>query len=310
MCPNKMSAMEYADLIRKGKVELKEHKYQHADNVFIVLAVQRSGHHAIIKWIQNMFPNDNHDVPDVLYNDCGWWTHYTGNRGINKNIAFGMNPHATAYNYWFNNHLYRTLPHLATHQFPSKVHNLMWNFEEFDIKDYQPSIIKLMVHRTVVKYNNLKVVIVNRDPFNLAASRDKGSNGANPLNTEVWKEYARFFLNNHNDDIVCIDYTKWVASLEYKKQKFKELNGEVFVPTVTEITQHGDGSSFDRTAKTITDIGIDNFNKRWQTPVGLKWVKKLIKDKELVILSEQLYGDEFTNNIKTKCKQYVKRSLK
>lgn len=280
-----MNMGEYVKLLQNEEIVPVSPTINRAKNVIVVFALQRSGHHAVINWIRNQFEGNS-----IFYNDIGWPCHSGNNLGVNHNKWFGKNPHAYAYNYWLNDKFFRTPPATVMTNIP-EVDTVVWNYEEFDLEDFDQDAFRHMVDEFVKSYDNLIPVIVTRDAFNLAASRYKGSNGKNPLSIDKWIEYAHeATFGDIIEGNVPIDYSTWNHDMAYREFLFKQLDGDKYVEELEDISPHGSGSSFDRKARKVSDMGVDSFNLRWKNEDVKEEMKRLLEHERLVELHKYYYG--------------------
>ena len=246
----------------------------------MVIALQRSGHHAIINWIRYQLKGChcflNHCHPNANpYQRC-----YRANSCF-RNVNIGwiekarfINKDCLIYNY----------EDCALGEIPGESFNR--NHDEW-------------VGRSLKKIR----VLILRDAFNFFASRLKrhysewGKENMKLISDAVglWKSYAEEYLGvtNYFPDKVLISYNRWVEDRLYRI----ELSEQIGVPfsdkgkdEVAKYTPGREGASFD-------DLKYDgNASKmkvleRWKYFVENDLYRSIFKDRELVELSDRIFGE-------------------
>jgi hypothetical protein len=247
-----------------------------------VVALQRSGHHAIINWIMKNINGKtyllNHSVPAtnpfITYTKPGSILH---NLNIENEIA-------------------------GIHEYKKQ---LIYNYEdrllsEIFFSDYE-NIMKGWVGRSQFVFN----IIVLRDPFNNFASKYKWAlSGIKwPPSPEsikqlptLWKSYAREFVGAtsyiHKENKILINYNRWFSDLEYRSSIAQILLLESTEKGIEEVAKWGPatwGDSFDNMTYDGKAGQMDVLN-RWQNYKDDEVFRSLFKDAELLELSEKIFG--------------------
>lgn len=229
-----------------------------------VLAMQRSGHHAIIDWII---------------------------RSNNVSTFFLNNITRTKYKKQFETYNFEAKNIEEAVGFKKDL--FIYNIEE-------PSLKKIKEYsRVASKYNlplgETKNVIIIRDPYNLFASRAKygrfGERWVGAEAIEMWKSFAREYVGETNfiKEKTFILYDDWYSSLAYRIMANNRLNcfGKLS-KEIGEITKYGKGSSFSK-------MNIKNHKnlkvlERWRELARNEEYLKIFEDEELVKLSSKIFG--------------------
>jgi len=225
-----------------------------------VVALVRSGHHAIINWITKHFENSVFlNNPDVGYD---WFS-----KNIDKTKAKGL----LIYNY--ERHLY-TLKQIC-------------EGNSVEARDEA-------VGKSLRRYDCL----VLRDPFNTFASKIRVT-GAKPnsingkdLNMcEIWKEHAREFLGKTDylmEPKVFINYNKWFVDERYRRITMNLFGAKLTDDGKETVPNYGNGSSFDGLSFNGRASEMDVTN-RWRHYADDDEFRQLF-DAEMVELSERIFG--------------------
>lgn len=251
-----------------------------------VVAQQRSGHHAIINWMRC-----NMNVPSVFINNC----YSVGNPLLFNQSANQIVP-----------------PDIQEKPFDLDKEQkgkltfkscLIYNYEDQRlpyIKFYQHKINRVA---WLGKSRRFYKVLIIRDPFNLLASKLKWSKGKQNAPSlanlffikNQWKRYAKYYLEHYKQDnhIVCIDYNSWFAKEAMQKKYAEQLGLASYNKGLKKVSQYGPKeqiTSFDSWKKG-TDAQNMKVMERWQFFQEDENYLKLIADKELIELSQELYAD-------------------
>ncbi|MBD3248768.1 hypothetical protein GF336_01870 [Candidatus Woesearchaeota archaeon] len=132
-------------------------------------------------------------------------------------------------------------------------------------------------------------VLILRDPFNLFASQMKSrwiSYSDIKYNVQIWKEYAREFLEGSMlDNFVGINYNRWVVDKEYRKETASKFGFESDESVIRVVSSYGSGSSFGD-----KEISKEKLMSRWESFKDNEDYRFLF-DKEVFELSEKIFGD-------------------
>jgi len=276
-------------------------------NEIRIIGLQRSGNHAIIEWIIRQckgkvcFLNDIKAYP----------------LGIEKVLYEKINDEIILKN--INNKLeYKEILRL-------KKDYLIYSYEDKRIKCLKRNNEKLF-GKSLKKY----YILILRDPFNLFASRIKleekrllfgfklnkkiklekimeillnkdtkknriirladylNKNFSKKRIINLWKEHAAAYLMNFtNKKFIVINYNKWFKEKKYRQEISKKLRLKYKEPKG--ISFFGGGSSFDN-IKYYKNPYRMKVLERWKQYVNNNTYKNIFKDKELIELSDKIFG--------------------
>ena len=245
-----------------------------------VIGLKRSGNHVIINWL----------IP-----------HYKGKVCFLNNVEPIINPFLTFHNIVdLNKNLYKDfdIDKEKNGKF-SKKDCLIYSYEDGSFKKvlhkkFEKNYDKF-VGRSKKRYN----ILILRDPFNLFASRIfryHNLYGGNVLKEirakKLWKSYAREYLGETSylgKDKILINYNVWFLNKDYRNNIERKLELEPSNEKVNEVLTFGEGSSFDG----VKFDGKANEMKvleRWKLLADDEFYKFILKDKELVELSNRIFG--------------------
>jgi len=246
---------------------------------FMVVAMRRSGHHAIVNWIMDNFSGSKCFINDAKLNTNPYKTG------------------STRTSIW--NHFHQQQEAAGDHQ-PKDL--LMYNYEDQDLSQVPGKQFTKNHDQWVGKSKTYNSLIVLRDPYNLIASKLRWYRGEKwkPSKQELdqtpvlWKMYAKEFLSqtSYLKNKICINYNNWFSSRDYKKQLAQKLFLSSFDKGVEKVAQWGPntwGDSFDNT-KFEGQASQMKVLSRWQAFKDDSEYIKLISDKELQSLSHQIFG--------------------
>jgi len=109
---------------------------------------------------------------------------------------------------------------------------------------------------------------------------------------KLWKSYAKEYLGKTNylgENKIVINYNLWFSSKNYRNNIEKKLGLEPNDKKINEVLDIGRGSSFDG----IKFNGKANKMKvleRWKLLADNAFYKTVLKDKELIKLSNKIFG--------------------
>ena len=93
-----------------------------------------------------------------------------------------------------------------------------------------------------------KTIIIMRDPFNWLASHMAKRWGTNNQLLTLYMSHLNEFLGetNHLGDKICVNYNRWFADQEYRKEISKQVGFAKFHDSgINNVPSEGGGSSFD-----------------------------------------------------------------
>jgi len=239
-----------------------------------VSALMRSGHHAIIQWIQGHF-----DEPLLILNDVP--------PGTNPFVASRGNPATYA----------DRCGNIQSRK------GVIYNYEDRDLNlIFSAEFLKLKhlyLGRSKHNYN----LIVIRDPRNCFASRlewlDKLESPTIPhprnvegrkMLAERWKQYAKEYLGITQiiPNKIPVSYDQWFLDEDYRRQISAKLGLEFNDRHKDKLATQGK-SSFDE-FKFLKNAGEMKVLDRWQKFKDDPLYVELMADKELVGLAESIFG--------------------
>lgn len=231
-----------------------------------VIGQMRSGNHAIIAWLQNLYPN--------------------------KSICFLNNIRHGDYDP-FENYAQIELTGIDELTDTDTLKNsnkdvLIYSYEdskslEIENVDFISSISNESFERNREQYfgksNHRFDVIIIRDPFNCLSSRlvllrKRGPMGGLDnltLIKENWKILAKKALQireKSNADEIVINYNKWISDNTYQAEIAKKLMGIYAVSSLDNISKYGPGSSFSNT--NVPRLTMDDLIEKWHKIFSLK----------------------------------------
>ena len=262
-----------------------------AKNFILVHAMSRSGQHPVIDWIYHQFNDDRtffNYMKLPIDNSFQTRSQYYFNEDkyfhiLNNNWAkYGV----------LDEKLKEFKPETTElwKQIETKNKNLlMMNFENID---FTAPVISISLDKEVNSFSNIKNVLIVRDIFNYLASKIKMGRHFYPeTNLACWKIHAREYLGITNvlPNKVLVNFNKWVQDIEYKKLICKQLDCDLFLPEWYQVSSFGGGSSFDH-QQLNGQANKMKVLERWREYKDNKVFTDFLKDKELIELSEAIFG--------------------
>jgi len=249
-------------------------------NEYRIVALQRSGHHAIINWI---------------------------NSNISKKICFlNCQPQGNPYtNLRMNDSI---IGHIDIEEERignfSKKELLIYNFEDKPLATiYSASFLK-NIEGWVGRSLRVKNILILRDPFNNFASKYKwaihGTKWVPSLEKvkylpAIWKTYAKEFLGKTNyisDTKLCINYNRWFTDPQYRTYLATEMGLATVDKGLKTVAKWGPNTWGDSFDNLNFDGRADKMKVlfRWAFFRNDVFYKSLFKDTELVELSKKIFG--------------------
>lgn len=218
-----------------------------------VFALRRSGHHAVIAWIEDCYRdsgaipahvNEDEHNGHVLDESDPTWRVYDADKIISIANSIDKNFKVLIVNY--EDLAYSEKYHINAYNDPA------WQEVSFKRCD----------------------TIIIRDWYNLVASRlkrisdDRKSGSYSLFETinwnslaEMWIEQANLLANQHDPDLKCINFNRWRTDKSYRELLAASF-GLVNAPISNKVPNYGGGSSFDGT-KYDGKANKMNLSKRW-----------------------------------------------
>ncbi|MCB9765347.1 MAG: class I SAM-dependent methyltransferase [Alphaproteobacteria bacterium] len=195
----------------------------HADRVFIVVGMCRSGHHAVINWLLA-----HEDKPSIFLNNQLAWRNDRPRRDhvVLRNGASLTQPASL----------------------------LVVNIEDVTPEAAALTINQRSVALRLPSDTPTRIIQVIRDPFNLFASRaSKAQDGAPnfrsaPRARHLWLAHADEAsgrTSHLGEDFVLIKYNDWLTDSVYRARVSQQLSFDHSTPLPMRVARFGDGSSFD-----------------------------------------------------------------
>lgn len=155
------------------------------------------------------------------------------------------------------------------------------------------------INKLPLKNTVCRNILVIRDPFNYFASILKNSINQSIMkqyfkkrafHINLWKVYASQILNlTDSSEEIGIKYNNWVTDIEYRKDICKKLDISFSDKNKNAIGRFSKPSSFDgrEYANNASEMKV---MERWKVLKDDPIYRDIFKDKELVDLSEQIFG--------------------
>lgn len=271
-------------------------------NLFLVIAMSRSGHHAVMDWIYEQFEPEkfffnycDFSLPEKTFDNRVQY-HYNNRKYYSKISQSWMK--------------YGTLEEkleefsLETEKVRNRIFNadknlLMLNFENLNPNKLPMSVGSFASHFHPVQ--NTKCVLIMRDIRNLFASRIKSGRELTLENIEkkdsvylnaieIWKSHAREFLGitNNLPQKICVNYNRWFSDKNYRIKLSKTFCVDKQISAWNTLATYGGASSFDG-KKFQDDASKMNVLQRWKEYEDNESFMSILNDQELADLSEKIF---------------------
>lgn len=272
------------------------------NNLFLVIAMSRSGHHGIIDWIYEQFLPEkfffnycDFSNPDPLFINRVQY-HYNSRKYYAKIsdswIKYGL----------VEQKLKEFVP--ETEDIKTKILSADRNLLMMNFENLNPAKLPMTTNQYIecfVPVKNAQCILVIRDIFNFIASRvksgreltleDLAENNARLASTiELWKTYAREYLGitNYLPQKVSVNFNKWFTDCEYRKNLSKMFCVDREILNWNTVSTYGGGSSFDNQNINASQMKV---LERWIEYENIEAYRNLFRnDIELVSLSERIFG--------------------
>lgn len=208
-------------------------------DLYIVIATRRSGHHAIINWLDSILPNAG-----VFIEDTDW---------VYNKPLFVPN---------LKNSLIEYLDHDLS--IKTKLTN-GYSYCIFNIEERELSYIKECIAESS-GWSNVHLIINHRSFLNFLSSKINHpveSKQPNLTNGVVrWGEYSDEILHpTIFDTFTTILFDKWVQSLDYRKEIVNIFHGDITNEITHKVPENGMGSTFDGMSKNGNAKNMDVLNR-------------------------------------------------
>jgi len=268
-----------------------------------VAGMQRSGNHAIINWIMKL---------------C------TGKICFLNNVDPLKNPYLTYKD--------KDLKNINEHDFKLdknksgkmiKKDYLIYSYEEYPLQEVFDEEFDKNHDKFIGKSLKKIDVLVLRDPYNFFASRIKleefgilnsrvhlTDEKSKKIVVNLWKEYAKEYLGNTKylkNNKMVISYNKWNSDKKYRKFLAKKLKLQFKDLKDENMSKYGPGSSFDK-FKYKGQAYKMKVLERWKVMKDYPFYRSIFEDKELVELSNKIFGNVFDTQVLSE-KQGMKKII-
>lgn len=257
----------------------------------VVVALQRSGHHAIINWILANSSKDH-----TFLNNCL----PSHNPFLNCSKTDSLIQHLEIEKEQQGEFSKKTL--------------LIHNYEDKTPLDVFSPSFSSEREKWLGRSKILNNIIILRDPFNNFASKyrwaKEGTQWQPSLDSlkqlpSKWKIHAKEFLNETNyiqENKICISYNQWFTDETYREELAKKLQLSTIDKGLSEIAKWGPntwGDSFDNLNYENRANEMRVFD-RWKHYKDDPFFISLFEDDELNRLSNTIYGSslnvQFSHN--------------
>jgi hypothetical protein len=261
-------------------------------NVILVHGMSRAGQHPIIDWVYNQFDDDRLFLNYMFISDPLFFERRSQYYFNGKKYFYKINPNWEKYNVLEEKlkEFESETPEVLDQIDSSKMNLLMMNFENVNLYGSRGKINEFNTQFELI--SNFKNLLVVRDIFNYLASKIKMGRYFHPKeNIEAWKTHAREYLGetDHLVNKTIVNFNQWTNDQNYRKIKSEELGCDTFLPEWNQVSSFGGGSSFNFLSYK------ENANKmavleRWEEYQNNEQYRELLKDKELLKLSDSIFG--------------------
>ncbi|MBD3407266.1 MAG: hypothetical protein GF411_14190 [Candidatus Lokiarchaeota archaeon] len=166
----------------------------------------------------------------------------------------------------------------------TRKYGLFTNYEDAHIKQISNNI-----NRFIGPTNIMKNIIILRDPFNLAASRERRGIPEHRHNyIDLWKTHAKEYLDitKYLNNKYKINFNSWVSDINYRKKVSNDLCDIWNDDGLNFVSKFGRGSSFDGRNKAGQELKV---LERWKLYKNLSWFMDKFDD-ETHYLSKLIFG--------------------
>ncbi len=248
-----------------------------------VIALKRSGHHAIIQWIYG-----NLDGEFLFLNHC-----LPGRNPFRREFILA----------WKEKRFVTNIPGLDVDQECSGKHHvkdcLIYNLENRELQQVATVEFQKYHDQWLGRSLHRLDLLVLRDPFNNVASQlalhfKSGRYSLDLLraSVQIWKSYAREYLGHTSylQNKLVINYNRWFADRDYKLSLAERLGLNGIEKGVDDCARWGVGSSFDQ-LRMDGRASRMKVLERWRHFENNELFRELLSDPEIRVLSEQIFGE-------------------
>ena len=262
-------------------------------NEFRVFGLQRSGNHAITYWMcaqcqgKLVYLNDVKPGKNVFLAHNGI---VKNGGGLGKYCNFKVEPSITIGDFTFNIDEEKK-GNLTEKDF------LILSFEDTYPEKVLSEDMEKSRRNHIGECLNKYDILILRDAFNFFASRCAKWNKLTRKKDkqeliELWKIYAKEYLGETGcliNNKVVVSYNSWFLDKEYRRMLANKLNLPFSYEELNPVVNKGGGSSFDG-LKFKENPEKMKVTERWKNFVDDDFYRDIFQDKELVELSNRIFG--------------------
>ena len=208
-------------------------------DLYIILVTRRSGHHAIINWLDSILSGNG-----IFIEDTDW---------VYDKPLFVPNYKNTSVEYLNHN--------LKIESHPIKDSSYcIFNIEERELPYVNDSI------KIATGWDNIHLIINHRSFLNFLSSKiNHPIEGKQPNLTNGilrWVEYSNEILNpSIFTNFTTILFDKWVSKFDYRQQLAESIGGDITTEVTNKVPENGMGSTFDGMTKNGNANKMDVLNR-------------------------------------------------
>jgi hypothetical protein len=251
-----------------------------------VVALRRSGHHAVINWLLSQVEGRY-----VFLNDCRAGTNpFESCKRRSSRYGAPLGQHNGL---WWRQEI------AGRH---SKRKFLVYNYEDQSPSEVATPDVEIHRERWVGGSARRFDMLILRDPYNLLASKLRWAYGERyqpSLDSlyetrDLWKAHAKEYLGEtkYLPNRLSVSYNAWFANPAYRRALAEKLGVKWTDKGMEEVARWGptvwgdsfDGLNYDGRATEMKVL------ERWKTYAGDPFFRRLVDDEELVSLSERAFG--------------------
>jgi len=247
-----------------------------------VFGMKRSGHHAVINWIMDQAPRKSCFLNNLeRYNENPW-------------LLVLEDP--ARRNFFYNT------PYEGKNQYDlEEEYRGNWKFKKYLVYSYEDVPLEFIVDNNfrrnhdefVGKSGSILFIMVLRDPYNTFASRLRTGFTCKIDCINMWKEYAQEYIEGGKtlpkENTIFVSFNKWFKDKKYRKDLAEKIELEFTDAGLNKVVKNYRGSSFDGTMYNGKAQKMKVL-ERWKHYQNDSKYRKIFEDKELVEMSERIFG--------------------
>lgn len=272
--------------------ELKPSPLRDSGEIYLTIALKRSGQHTIINWFCLQLKSAIHinecvfirkDLSMMIASLPGRFVTYNNQEKIDTGYT-GTNKDKKLLGTFFSK-----VGNVGSYP------NIIYSFEDTQLDDFY---LKRFIH----KYKP-KVILIMRDPYNCLASCFKHREGKNTLADLREKKYKLITYLEQSLEIedylkypvLSINFNQWLISKKYRQRILESLgipfDNKLDDISLEEIPSFGGGSSFEGKEFEANKLKNRVF-ERWKSYASNTEYKNLLDDQYLSYLSQSIFDFE------------------